>query len=155
METKNYPIVIDDFNGTAKFKVHINDDLNDKTYIGNFEIKCVLSGGDKVKADKMLRELLGSNSSYASPLAADLSWAYSQFAYKTINCPDWFKDSEFLGYNLDQEVVLKIMQLYVESETRYRDRFKKATEAKMKEFQKDADDGKFHKDPEPETQETK
>jgi hypothetical protein len=155
METKNYPIVIDDFNGTAKFKVHINDELNDKTYTGNFEIKCVLSGGDKIKADKMYRDLLGTNITYASQIAIDLSWAYAQFSYRTIESPEWFKNSEFLGYSLDQEVVLKIIQLYIEAETRYRDRFKKSTEAKMKEFQKDADAGKFHKDTEPENQETK
>lgn len=98
---KNEPVVV---------SIHVVGDVTGETYTGDFSFKPFLSCNDRIRADRIRRELLGANADEASEGASDRAWMVGQLAIRTTKSDDWWKSKEGGLQLIDENVLVAVYE---------------------------------------------
>lgn len=124
----------------ASFEVAETDQLTRTTYMGSFRVKCFLSPLEKIKADRIYRELIGAvNPVMASGDAKNMAFAISQLTVRVIEGPDFFKNQknpDLPGGHLPDDILISILDKAIDAETEFREQQRKAYEETQKRMTK-------------------
>lgn len=113
------------------YNLNLVGDKTKQTYMGNFQIKCILSPLDQISADKIYRELLGDNLIHASPSAKNIAFALSQLKVRIEKpYPPFWESQDFPGSHIpDQNILFDLLNKAIE----YQEEFESQ---KAEEYQK-------------------
>jgi len=125
---KNTKPKIDSDRGIADFLINMTGDINNHTYLGSFEVKCILSPLDQINADKEYREMLGDQLVMASDKAKDHAFALAQCKYRIIESPPFWQTTGMDGNLKDTNVLVAVLNLCIDSQEMYLDAKKKEQE---------------------------
>lgn len=107
-----------------------------ETYMGKFRVKCFLQPLEKIRADRIYRELIGPvNPILAGDDAKTLAFAIGQLAVRIVKMPEFFKNEEnpdLPGGHLPDDILVGILNLAIDAETEFREQQKKEYEATQK-----------------------
>lgn len=115
---------------TAKFDINILGETTGQTYIGTFEVNCVLSPLEEIELDKTYRSLLGEVAiNLANQRAKDLAFALSMLKVRLTDYPP-FWDGRFIGGEnvKDYNVLFEIADLAVKAANMYNEKQQKEVE---------------------------
>ena len=111
------------------FTVNDIGSVSKETFMGTFEVKCVLNPLDQIKADKLYRELLGAiNPHLASVDVQNLVFALSQLKYRVQKSPAGWRHSEIDGGHLDANIVLNVLNQSIKCQVMYNEQANKRIE---------------------------
>lgn len=116
---KNTKPKIDVEKGTADFLVNMTGDVNNHTYLGRFEIKCVLSPLDQINADREYRDFLGNNMILASEQVKNHAFALAQCKYRIIESPPFWQTAGTHGNLEDDNVITAVLNACIDAQESY------------------------------------
>lgn len=106
--------------GYGIFDVNIIGKSTNQTYMGTFKVKCLLSPMEQIKADKLYRDLLGTNAHLASNHVASLTYAASQLHLRVVEAPPFWEGSDIGGAHIkDENVILEVLENALESQVMF------------------------------------
>jgi hypothetical protein len=133
--------------GTASFSLNVLGNISRETFMGNFQVKCILSPLEFIKADKLYRELLGEDSINAHQKARSNAFALSQLQYRVLRYPPFWENREIGGGHIDDDNVLgEVIELAIQAEEQYRTQKKKEADDIQKMLTKKIKKGEIEKE---------
>jgi len=103
--------------GYGIFDVNIVGTFTNQTYLGTFKVKCLLSPMEQIKADKLYRDILGSNAHLTSNHVASLAYAASQLHIRIVEHPAFWEGESIGGSHIvDENVILDVIDKAIEAQ---------------------------------------
>lgn len=122
----------------AIFTIKMIGSSTGESFAGKFRVRTILSPLNHIKADKLMRQLLGEHSIVADELSRQYSFVLSQLQYRVIKGPLWWESNLEVngGHINDINVISEILNKALESEEIYRDRQRKDFDKNVEELSK-------------------
>lgn len=109
--------------------VRVKGDTTGEEYAGNFKVKPLLSHGEQVGIDALMRDMLGARVSDASRRAYNQANLLAECQMRIIEAPSWWKDSQNGAGLFDDNVLAAVYAAVVKVEEDYKKELKAAAEA--------------------------
>jgi hypothetical protein len=111
----------------AIFTIKTTGEATGESFSGKFRVKTLLSPLNHIKADKLMRQLLGDHSLVADELSRQYAFMLSQLQFRVISSPLWWKSNLEVegGHIEDKNVLIEILNKALEAEEIYRSNQKK------------------------------
>jgi hypothetical protein len=122
----------------AIFTIKTTGDSTGESFSGKFRVRTLLSPLNHIKADKLMRQLLGEHSIVADELSRQYAFMLSQLQFRIISSPLWWKSNLEVegGHIQDKNVLIEILNKSLEAEELYRDNQKKIFDNNIEELVK-------------------
>lgn len=112
----------------AKFNLAAHGAING-TYAGEFTFRCFLSPTQQIAANRMYREMLGTNPTLAGEHETFLAYALSQLKYRVLSAPPFWTATEQIngiaGDILDEEIITQVLDAAVHAQLKYKHELEK------------------------------
>jgi hypothetical protein len=122
----------------AIFTIKTTGDSTGESFSGKFRVRTLLSPLNHIKADKLMRQLLGEHSIVADELSRQYAFMLSQLQFRIISSPLWWKSNLEVegGHIQDKNVLIEILNKSLEAEELYRNNQKKIFDNNIEELVK-------------------
>lgn len=114
----------------AFFSINLIGENSKQTYMGEFQVKCLLSPLEIIKVDKLYRSLLGERLEYAKKNTLNFAFAFAQLQYRIMKAPPFWENKEIGGgHIIDFNIISEVLERAIEAEELYRiEKIKEAEE---------------------------
>ena len=115
----------------AIFPIKTTGSTSMESFSGKFRVRTMLSPLNHIKANKLMRQLLGDHALIADELSRQYAFMLSQLHFRVISGPNWWKsDTEVDGGHIkDLNVLSEILNKSLQAEEEYREKQKKLFES--------------------------
>jgi hypothetical protein len=115
---------------TAKFDINVLGETTKQTYLGTFEVNCILSPLEEIEADKTYRSLLGDTAMLmADQRVKEITFALSQLKVRLISFPPFWENHIIGGGHIkDYNVIFQVLDLAIKATNMYKEKLQKEAE---------------------------
>lgn len=99
-------------------------ELTQSRYAGTFEVKPVLSWADKIRADRICRDLLGENPPNEESAIYQRAFISGQLAVRVLKAPEWWTGKGNGSLMVDENIPVSVYSRCVDAEDKVRQSFK-------------------------------
>lgn len=117
-------------------QVKVTGEVTGEEFAGTFSVKPILTHGEQLAQDSLMRDFLGPRPAEATPRAYNQATVFAALRIRVTKSPSWWSDNDMGLKLLDDSVVKSVYEAVMAVEDTFKKEIKDAAEAAKKELEK-------------------